>query len=154
VRLGDSAFRAQRQALERAQARLRELAARAHGEALTALLGAWAARDAARVPAAQQLGGREAAAARSAWVKAIEAAAQPAASASEALLRLEIAADLPTPAEHLEARRQLQLQLLTRRHEPGPRETWTQDVARVLASAHDPANERRLQAALKVLLRR
>jgi hypothetical protein len=72
----------------------------------------------------------------------------------QALLRLEIAAEVPTPAEHLDARRQLQLQLLTRRHEPGPAETWTQDVAQVLASAHDPAAERRLQAALRVLLRR
>ena len=32
----------------------------------------------------------------------------------EALLRLEMAAELPTPAEHLNARRALQLQLLTR----------------------------------------
>src|SRR5262249_41691191 len=40
-RLGDAAFRAQRQALERAEAKLRQLAVRAHGEALTELLAAW-----------------------------------------------------------------------------------------------------------------
>ncbi|WP_399206158.1 hypothetical protein [Tepidimonas taiwanensis] len=51
-------------------------------------------------------------------------------------------------------RRRLQLVLLTRRHEPGPNETWAQDVARVLATAYDEANARRLQAALKGLLRR
>ncbi|TSE31007.1 hypothetical protein Tther_00715 [Tepidimonas thermarum] len=153
-RLGDAAFRAQRQALERAEARLRALAARAHGEALTELLAAWAARDAARLPAAQQLGGRQAAAARPAWVQALAQPAKAAADAAEPLLRLEIAAEVPTPADQLDARRQLQLRLLTRRHEPGPDQTWAQDVARVLVTAHDPAHERRLQAALKVLLRR
>jgi ATP-dependent RNA helicase SUPV3L1/SUV3 len=153
-RLGDAAFRAQRQALEQAEAKLRQLAARAQGEALSALLAAWAARDPARVPAAAQLGGRQAAAARGAWVQALQRPPADAAQAAQALLRLEIAAEVPTPAEHLDARRQLQLQLLTRRHEPGPAETWAQDVAQVLASAHDPAAERRLQAALRVLLRR
>ncbi|WP_424859537.1 DUF349 domain-containing protein [Tepidimonas sp. HKU77] len=153
-RLGDAAFRAQRQALEQAEAKLRQLAARTQGEALSALLAAWATRDPARIPAAQQLGGRQAAAARSAWVQALQRPPADAAQAMQALLRLEIAAEVPTPAEHLDARRQLQLQLLTRRHEPGPAETWTQDVAQVLASAHDPAAERRLQAALRVLLRR
>ncbi|TSE25561.1 DUF349 domain-containing protein [Tepidimonas aquatica] len=153
-RLGEAAFRAQRQALERAEARLRELAARAHGEAVTALLQAWQQRQPDAVPAAAQLG-RSAAAARARWVQAIAAApAVDDAAADEALLRLEIAADLPTPAEHLPARRQLQLQLLTRRHEPGPAETWPQDVARVLASAATPARQQRLQAVLKVLLRR
>ncbi|TSE18476.1 hypothetical protein Talka_02118 [Tepidimonas alkaliphilus] len=152
-RLGEAAFRAQRQALQAAEARLRELAARAHGEALTALLHAWAQRDAQALPAAVQLG--RAAAARAAWAQALaNPPAADAAAQDEALLRLEIAADLPTPAEHLEARRRLQLQLLTRRHEPGPAETWTQDVARVLAGAHDEVRARRLQAALKVLLRR
>lgn len=154
LRLGAAALRAQRQALERAQAKLRQLAARAHGEALTQLLAAWAVRDAARVPSAQQLGLRETAAVRAAWAQAIGGEAAPAAEAAEALLRLEIAADVPTPADQLDARRRLQLTLLTRRHEPGPSETWTQDVARVLATAHDAVHERRLQAALKVLLRR
>ncbi|WP_231572190.1 DUF349 domain-containing protein [Tepidimonas taiwanensis] len=153
-RLGDAAFRAQRQALEHAEAKLRQLAARAHGEALTELLAAWQARDPQRLPAAQRLGGREAAAARPLWVRALNAPAGDATDAGEPLLRLEIAADLPTPAEHLEVRRRLQLVLLTRRHEPGPNETWAQDVARVLATAYDEANARRLQAALKGLLRR
>ncbi|WP_236640326.1 DUF349 domain-containing protein [Tepidimonas charontis] len=153
-RLGEAAFRAQRQALEAAEARLRQLAARAHGEALTALLQAWAQRDADRIPPTQQLGGRQAAAARPAWVRALQQGGGTAEAADVALLRLEIAADLPTPAEWLAQRRQLQLQLLTRRHEPGPAETWGQDVAQILASAHDTARERRLQAALKVLLRR
>ena len=152
-RLSEAAFRAQRQALQAAEARLRELAARAHGAAVTALLHAWAQRDAQALPAAGQLG-RAGAAARAAWAQALAAASVDTAAADEALLRLEIAADLPTPAEHVDARRRLQLQLLTRRHEPGPSETWVQDVARVLAGAHDEARARRLQAALKVLLRR
>ena len=45
-RLGDTAFRAQRDALENAQATLRKLAAQAHGEALTHLMTAWEKRDA------------------------------------------------------------------------------------------------------------
>ena len=59
----------------------------------------------------------------------------PPGDASEALLRLEIAAEVPTPAEQLSARRMLQLQLLTRRNDPSPAQTWGQDTARVLASA-------------------
>ena len=74
--------------------------------------------------------------------------------AAEALLRLEIAAEVPTPADQLMARRTLQLQMLTRRNDPAPQQTWEQDAARVLASAGDDAQARRLQHALKVLLRK
>ena len=52
------------------------------------------------------------------------------------------------------ARRMLQLQLLTRRNDPAPTETWGQDTARVLASASDAASGRRLQNVLKALLRK
>ena len=48
----------------------------------------------------------------------------------------------------------MQLQLLTRRNDPAPAQTWASDAAQVLASAHDEAQARRLQAALKVLLKR
>src|SRR5690606_32591400 len=44
-RLGDAAFRAQRDAQERAEAALRKLAAQAHGEALTQLMTAWQQRS-------------------------------------------------------------------------------------------------------------
>ncbi|MBN9373114.1 MULTISPECIES: DUF349 domain-containing protein [unclassified Hydrogenophaga] len=151
-RLGDTAFRAQRQAMEAAQASLRRLAEQAHGEVLTQVLDAWRARDAQQLPPAQALGGRVAPAQRSAWASAL---GQPAnALPAEALLRLEIAADAPTPAEHLSERRLLQLQLLTRRNAPSPTETWAQDVAQVLGGAHDEKSARRLQAALKALLKR
>ena len=65
-----------------------------------------------------------------------------------------MAAEVPTPADQLDARRALQLQLLTRRNEAGPRETWTDDAAKVLASPHSDAAARRLQNALKVLMRK
>jgi ATP-dependent RNA helicase SUPV3L1/SUV3 len=68
-RLGDAAFRAQRDALENAQFALKKLASRAHGEALVQLLAAWEKRDASLVPTAQDLGSRANAATRSAWVK-------------------------------------------------------------------------------------
>ena len=77
-----------------------------------------------------------------------------AASAAESLLRLEMAAEVPAPAEQLDARRALQLKVLTRRNDPAPAQTWTQDVAQVLASGYDAAQARRLQAALKLLLRK
>ena len=48
----------------------------------------------------------------------------------------------------------MQLQLLTRRNDPAPAQTWGQDAARVLASANDPASARRLQNVLKTLLRK
>ncbi|MDQ7747375.1 DUF349 domain-containing protein [Hydrogenophaga pseudoflava] len=152
-RLGDAAFRAQRQALEHAEVALRKLAAQAHGEVLTQLLTAWEQRDPAAVPPAQALGGRAVAASRSAWVQSL-GAAPAAAVPAEALLRLEMAAEVPTPADQVEARRLLQLQMLTRRHEAAPVDTWPQDVARVLAASFDAGAARRLQQALKVLLRR
>ena len=150
-RLGDSAFRAQRDALEHAQFALRKLASQAHGEALTQLLGAWEQRDAAQVPTVQELGSRVTAATRSAWVKALAQVSL--GDASVALLRLEMAAEMPTPAEHINARRALQLQLLTRRNDPPPIQTWAQDVAIVLTSGFDAGQARRLQNALKVLLK-
>jgi hypothetical protein len=151
-RLGDAAFRAQRQAVEHAEAALRKLSAQAHGEVLTQLLSAWERRDPAVVPAAQTLGGRVAPAVRANWLSSLNAPAS--AVPGEALLRLEMAADVPTPAEQIDARRQLQLQLLTRRHDAPPSETWGHDVARILAGRFDAEAARRLQGALKVLLRR
>jgi hypothetical protein len=151
-RLGDTAFRAQRQALEQAEQQMRRLATMAHGEVLTQLLSAWEQRQPDAVPTAQALGSRVNAASRSAWVQALGGSAS--ATDASALLRLEMAAEVPTPAEQLAERRQLQLQLLTRRNDPTPAQTWAQDVARVLAQPHDAAQARRLQTALKALLKR
>ena len=151
-RLGDAAFRAQREALEHAQATLRKLAAQAHGEALTQLMTAWEQRSGEQVPSHQELGKVVSPQVRQVWIQALgkPAAGDP----SEPLLRLEIAADVPTPGEQITARRALQLQLLTRRNEPGPQETWGADVAKVLATGYDANAARRLQNALKALLRR
>jgi ATP-dependent RNA helicase SUPV3L1/SUV3 len=150
-RLGDVAYRAQREALEHAQSTLKKLAAQAHGEALTQLMTAWEQRAADQVPAQQELGKAVTPAVRSSWAQALAAPAS--GDGSEALLRLEIAADASTPADHLSARRMLQLQLLTRRNDPSPAQTWGQDTARVLASPYEPGAARRLQAVLKTLLR-
>jgi ATP-dependent RNA helicase SUPV3L1/SUV3 len=151
-RLGDVAFRAQREALEHAQMALKKLAAQAHGEALTQLMTAWEQRSPDQVPSQQELGKAVAPAIRSSWVKALSAPA--AGDASEALLRLEIAGEAPTPADHLNARRALQLKLLTKRNDPSPAQTWGEDTATVLAARYDAGTARRLQTVLKTLLRR
>ena len=151
-RLGDAAFRAQRDAFDHAQLALKKLASQAHGEVLVHLLTAWEKRDPELVPNAQVLGKQVTPAVRSSWVQAVKAASGK--DASEALLRLEMAAELPTPAEHISARRLLQLQLLTRRNAPAPAETWGDDAAQVLAGNFDAGNARRVQNALKVLLKR
>lgn len=153
-RLGDVAFRAQREALEQAQLALRKLASQAHGEALTQLLNAWAQRQADLLPSQQEFGARVTSAMRSLWLQALSAPPAHADEAANALLRLEIAAEAPTPAAQLDARRALQLQMLTRRNDPAPFQTWGQDTARVLAAAHTPEAARRLQQVLKVLLKR
>jgi hypothetical protein len=70
------------------------------------------------------------------------------------MLRLEMATETPTPAEHIAARRTLQLQLLTKRNDPQPLQTWGQDVATVLASIYSVQDARRLQNTMKVLLKR
>ena len=151
-RLGDAAFRAQREAFEAANHALKKLAMQAHGEVLTNLLTAWEKRDPALLPAAQELGKQVSPAVRSSWVQAVSAPAGK--DAAEALLRLEMAAELPTPAEHISARRMMQLQLLTKRNAPAPAETWGEDTARVLASNFDAGNARRVQNVLKALLKR
>jgi hypothetical protein len=156
-RLGDAAFRAQREALEHAEFALRKLAAQAHGEAMTHLLTAWEKRDASLLPSAQELGPKVNAATRSAWQQAVAGEFKPAPKASspaEALLRLEMAAEVPTPAEHISARRMLQLQLLTRRNDPAPVQTWGQDAALVFSGTFSAEDARRLQNAVKVLLKR
>ncbi len=151
-RLGDAAFRAQRHALESAQDALRRLAAQAHGEVLTQLMHAWEKRDATQVPAAQAIGSKLNPAQRTQWAQALSA--EPKGDVVTPLLRLEVAADLPTPAAHMDARRALQLQMLTRRNDPSPQMTWAADAAQVLGGAYDEGAARRLQAALKVLLKR
>ena len=112
---------------------------------------AWEQRQADSLPTAQQLGRDVSPAARTAWAQAV---AKPATGdAATALLRLEMAADVPTPAEHISARRMLQLQLLTKRNDAAPVDTWALDTTAVLSTPFDAANARRLQAALKTFLR-
>ena len=154
-RLGDQAYRAQRQAFEQAQFALKKLSALAHGESLTQFLSAWEARDVERVPALKELGPRVKPADRVAMVQALKAQPQPhAEQIKTALLRLEMASEQPTPAEHLSDRRALQLQLLTKRNDPTPVQTWSQDVAVVLSAPYEPQSAQRLQAVLKVLMKK
>ena len=153
-RLGDAAFRAQRDALEHAEMTLRKLASQAHGETLGNLMAAWETRQAEALPSVQDLGKGINAATRAAWAQSVQAAPAAHAASQAALLRLEMAAEVPTPAEFLSERRALQLQLLTRRNEPSPVDTWRQDVAAVLASPHEGTSARRLQNVLKQLLKR
>jgi hypothetical protein len=130
----------------------------AHGEALTQLLTAWEKRDPSLVPGAQDLGNRAPPATRNAWLQALgNTSAAPTAKVADphvALLRLEMAAEVPTPAEDLDARRGLQLQLLTRRNDPPPAQTWGQDTAAVFSSPFNPQAARRVQNVLKVLLKK
>ena len=151
-RLGDAAFRAQREAFEAANLALKKLHIQAHGEVLTNVISAWEKRDAALLPSAQDLGKVITPAVLGSWAKAV--ATPSGKDAAESLLRLEMAAEVPTPAEHISARRMMQLQLLTRRNAPAPAETWGEDTARVLSADFDAANARRVQTVLKVLLKR
>lgn len=156
-RLGDAAFRAQRDALEHAQLALKKLAVQAHGEALTHLLNAWEKRDASLVPGTKELGHQITPTIRSAWVQALDPASSASIKAQDskiALLRLEMASELPTPAEDLDARRSLQLQLLTRRNDPPPAQTWGQDVATVFSSPFSASTARRVQNVLRALLKK
>jgi len=119
---------------------------------LVHLLGAWQQRQPDQLPPAKELGPRLNAQQRLDWAKALQAPAQGA--ADQALLRLEIAAEVATPAAFMDARRMLQLQLLTKRNDAGPGQTWAQDLAQVLASSYEEASAQRVQAVLKVLLKK
>ena len=151
-RLGDAAFRAQRNAIEQAENALKKLAMQAHGETLVHVLSAWQQRQADQLPAAKELGSRLNAAQRQAWVQALQADAK--GDAATSLLRLEMAAEVNTPADHQQARRMLQLQLLTKRNEAPPAQTWPQDMATVLQSGYDADAAQRVQTVLRVLLKR
>ena len=151
-RLGDAAFRAQREAFESANMALKKLSMQAHGEVLTHILSAWEQRDPAQMPSVQDLGKQISPTVLSSWTKAVGTPSGK--DASEALLRLEMAAEVPTPAEHISARRMMQLQLLTKRNAPAPQETWGEDAAKVLSGNFEAANARRVQTVLKVLLKR
>ena len=151
-RLGDAAFRAQREAFEAANQALKKLHVQAHGEVLTNVITAWEMRDAALLPSVLDLGKVVSPAVLGAWAKAV--ATPSGKNAAESLLRLEIAAEVPTPAEHISARRMLQLTLLTQRNAATPQESWAQDTAKVLAADFDASNARRVQTVLKVLLKR
>lgn len=153
-RLSDKAFRAQRNALDQAQQALRKLASVAHGESLMQLLGAWQARDAAQMPSAAQLSKKLGNANWSQWQTAISQPAADNPGAATALLRLEIAADIPTPAHAVGERRALQLQLLTQKHAASPAETWMSDVTQILQTPADDDTSKRLQIALKALLKK
>ena len=150
-RLGDAAFRAQRQALEAAEIAMRKLAAQAHGQTLTNLMSAWKDKNPELVPALKELGSRINANQRLSWTKAIQTGADK--LNQEALLRLEMAANAPTPASDLQARRDLQLKLLTKRNDPSPAQTWAEDAAGVFAGPYDADVATRLQTVLKTMLK-
>jgi ATP-dependent RNA helicase SUPV3L1/SUV3 len=156
-RLSDEAFHAQRKAMEQAEFALKKLQMQAHGEVVTSILSAWQNRAADAIPAANALGKAVNSATRTQWTQALntesgkpEAAAD---AAGTALLRLEMATGVPTPADYLNDRRALQLQLLTKRNDPAPSQTWGADVAKVLESGYSEVAAKRLQANLKALLK-
>ena len=94
-----------------------------NGEAVVQLFASWQMRDAEQMPTAAQLSKNLPAAVRSKWVNGVSQTPG-GLGVSEAMLRLEMTADVPTPAEYLAARRQLQLQLLTQRNAATPAQTW------------------------------
>lgn len=150
-RLSNAAFHAQKKAMANAQDALKNLSKQAHGAVLVQLLDAWKQRSTDAMPDAsafKNLSGSQ----HKTWQGAIEQSAAGDAS-TDALLRLEVAADVPTPAAHHDARRAMQLKLLTERDRATPKETWKEDVTAVLAQAHDDDTSARLQNVLKKLLK-
>lgn len=147
-----------RDARERAAKALKNLHSQAHGKSLQALLDAWQNRDVQTLPALTELSKRLKPAEYQLWQKTLAApqnntganktASGP--SPEEALLQLEIAAELPSPAAHQTARRQMQLQLLTqRKHQDPDAGAWKNLVAQIFASPYSDENAQRLLAVLK-----
>lgn len=138
--------------MNHAQDALKNLSKQAHGAVLVQLLDAWKQRSTDAMPDAaafKNLSGSQ----HKTWQGAIEQSAAGGEASADALLRLEVAADVPTPAAHHDARRAMQLKLLTERDRAEPKETWKEDVTAVLAQAHDDDTSARLQNALKKLLK-
>lgn len=154
-RLSNAAFHAQKAAMNNAQDALKNLSKQAHGAVLVQLLDAWKQRSTDAMPDAaafRNLSGAQ----HKSWQTAIDKARSDAAQttdATDAILRLEVAAEVPTPAAHHDARRAMQLKLLTERDRATPKETWKEDVTAVLTQAHDDDTSARLQNVLKKLLK-
>jgi ATP-dependent RNA helicase SUPV3L1/SUV3 len=152
-RLADSVFRSQKEASDQAKILLKQLSQQVHGQSFDILQEAWEKRDGTLLPTAQQFGVKAVTnLVRSNWLLALENKYPSKLDSETALLRLEIAADIPTQAEYQVARRQLQMQLLTKRNDPGPKETWTEDVANAISSKYTQKDGGRLSKAVKQLL--
>lgn len=149
-RLGDAAFRAQRDALAKADHAMRHLAESSRLASFDQLLQAWASGDADAMPAATTLGKRMGTKDWQAWRLAVGQGGQ--SEQTDSLLRLEIAADVPSPANELSQRRMLQLGILTNKRDAPPQQTWAADVAKVLAGKHRADHAARLRQVLAKLL--
>ncbi len=149
LRLSRDTLDAARQARACAQKQLRALAAQAHGASVSQVLQAWHSRDSALLPRPVEAG--RLAPALPTWTKALAQNSKGVQTAAqEALLQLEIATELPSPAAYQAARRMLQLKMLTQRGGPDAH-AWQQQVAHVLQSPHNEESATRLLAILKTL---
>jgi hypothetical protein len=140
-----------RKAEDGARKRLQHLQQARRGHVVDALLEAWAARDAAQLPAVDAWAKPVTKAVLQRWAAALQRPA--AGEAGTALLRLELASETDSPPSEHAARRALQLSLLASRGRDALMTQWPDDVAQALAAAHTEAGAARLKRCLLKLLR-
>jgi ATP-dependent RNA helicase SUPV3L1/SUV3 len=143
---------AQRKAHDAAHKKLQELAQGKRGNAIAALTKAWAARDAALLPELSDLRFKLNKAQWQGWQQAIAVPAKADEAARDAaLLKLEVAFELDSPAEAQTARRALQLSLLASRGRDALVASWPDQVATVFASASTEQAAARLMACINAM---
>jgi hypothetical protein len=143
-------MQAQRKAHDAAHKKLHEIAQGKRGAAFDSLMKAWAARDAAQMPELSLLGLKLAKPQWQAWQQKLGAAASvKEADRDAALLKLEVAYEVDSPAEAQTARRMLQLSLLASRGRDALVSGWHEQVATVLGAPAEEAASARLMACLR-----
>jgi hypothetical protein len=148
--------REMREAHDALHRRLRDLDAESRLGAVDVLLDAWRDRSLDKVGDRKSFAlslGPKFKAALDAWLQAVCSPAKHSGErAQEALLRLEILCDLPSPAELQPARRLMQLKILAERSRPVLEAQWGREVEAVLGAAFEDAAARRLVTVLRKLL--
>jgi Domain of Unknown Function (DUF349) len=141
---------AQRKAHDAAHKALHSIAMGKRSAALDHLLAAWAARDVSKLPELAHLGLKLNKAQWQGWQQKLGAASSTSEEAKHAaLLKLEVALEVESPESAQSAKRALQLSLLASRGREALVASWADQVAQVLASAHEDTAAQRLMACLK-----
>ncbi|MDI9336249.1 MAG: hypothetical protein QM520_04385 [Gammaproteobacteria bacterium] len=139
-------------ALVEAKKTLKELKQRVYGDLVQQIVDAWEQRNVELLPSLRDLGKQVNATMRSKWLDALSKVAHTE-ELGAWLLRLEVAADVPSPAEFVTQRRLLMLSNLSSKNKSPPSLTWAEDLAQVFLGTFNQRAGQRMVKILPALLK-